>query len=265
MLTARKIKNGATISVIKKRLTSPAAVKLALIRDLLKQKSWIGLTTWHTVSMTSMIFIVPVSFLWTASSLEGPRQTVSLKMQSVQASSMIQKTQIAFSNLSAKKVGLDLSAPFQGTTAQYRALRLFETKLIQRFLAVSNPDDLRLDPKGESRLHVAPALRAEVKILKDLMRFYVYEAPALVAQQFGQRRLVRELFEILLEASHRRAPKGILPPPFNEQLEDANTPTEKVRLAMDVIASLTEQQAVTYHARLAGSSLGLFADRIFGA
>jgi dGTPase len=164
-----------------------------------------------------------------------------------------------------KEVGLDLSAPFQGTTAQYRALRLFETKLIQRFLAVSNPDDLRLDPKGESRLHVAPALRAEVKILKDLMRFYVYEAPALVAQQFGQRRLVRELFEILLEASHRRAPKGILPPPFNEQLEDAITPTEKVRLAMDVIASLTEQQAVTYHARLAGSSLGLFADRIFGA
>lgn len=164
-----------------------------------------------------------------------------------------------------KGLGSALLVPFQGTTAQYRALRLFETKLIQRFLALSNPDDLRLDPNGESRLHVAPRLRSEVSGLKGLMRFYVYEAPALVAQQFGQRRLVRELFEILLNAAHSRAPAGIIPPPFNEQLERADTPTEKVRLAMDVIASLTEHQAVTYHARLTGSSLGFFADRIFGA
>jgi dGTPase len=164
-----------------------------------------------------------------------------------------------------KEVGRDLLVPFQGTTAQYRALRLFETKLIQRFLAISKPNDLYLDPDGESRLHVAPALRAEVNILKGLMRYYVYEAPALVAQQFGQRKLVRELFEILLDAAYRPASKGIIPPPFDEQLKNADTPTKKVRLAMDVIASLTEQQAVTYHARLVGNSLGFFADRIFGA
>lgn len=102
-------------------------------------------------------------------------------------------------------LGSDLLVPFQGTSGQYRALRLFETKLIQRFLAISRPDDLRLDPNGESRLHVAPRLRSEVSALKGLMRFYVYEAPALVAQQFGQRRLIRELFEILLDAAHRRA------------------------------------------------------------
>jgi len=34
---------------------------------------------------------------------------------------------------------------------------------------------------------------------------------------------------------------------------------------MDVIASLTEQQAVTYFARLTGNSFGFIADRIFGA
>jgi dGTPase len=38
-------------------------------------------------------------------------------------------------NFLRETMGKELFVPFQGTTAQYRKLRLFETKLIQRFLA----------------------------------------------------------------------------------------------------------------------------------
>jgi dGTPase len=171
----------------------------------------------------------------------------------------------------------DLLMPFQGTTAQYRGLRHLETRLIQRFLGLQAKDGqkhLELDPDGSSRLRIAPELRQEVGILKGLMRCYVYEAPALVAQQHGQRKLIQGLFEILFDAvDPEKGAKNsaILPKPFDEQLDEIGKTTiqgavaERVRLVMDVIASLTEQQAVGYYARLTGTSLGSLADRIFGA
>jgi dGTPase len=172
--------------------------------------------------------------------------------------------------------GADLLMPFQGTTAQYHELRRLETKLIQRFLGLLADDQLKLDPDGTSRLQIAPELKREVEILKGLMRFYVYEAPALVAQQHGQRKLIRGLFEILFEAVNpvegaKKAPSAILPKPFDERLDEIRKATiqgavsERVRLVTDVIASLTEQQAASYYARLSGTSLGFLADRIFGA
>jgi dGTPase len=105
------------------------------------------------------------------------------------------------------------------------------------------------------------------------MRRYVYEAPALVAQQHGQRKLIRGLFEILHEAASRgeNVPAAILPKPFDERLTELeklhpqDIVAARVRLVMDVIASLTEQQALAYYARLSGTSLGFLADRIFGA
>ena len=168
-----------------------------------------------------------------------------------------------------EKASNDLLKPFQGTTAQYRSLRLLETFLIQRFLGVTNAGDLRLQSEGASRLHIAAERRREVKILKGLMQHYVYDAPSLVAQQYGQRRLIRQLFDIFLDAANGNAPAGILPAPFDERLkdikDDKEAPMERVRLVMDVIASMTEQQAVTYFARLTGNSFGFIADRIFGA
>jgi dGTPase len=61
----------------------------------------------------------------------------------------------------------DLLMPFEGTTAQYRALRHLETKLIQRFLGLTASEgeqhlELNPDPNASSRLRIAPELRREV-------------------------------------------------------------------------------------------------------
>ena len=97
----------------------------------------------------------------------------------------------------------DLLMPFQGTSAQYRALRSLETRVIQRLLGLQAKDGrahLELRPAEASRLYIADELALEVKVLKGLMRLYVYDAPALAVQQHGQRKIVLELFEILFNA-----------------------------------------------------------------
>jgi dGTPase len=171
----------------------------------------------------------------------------------------------------------DLLMPFQGTSAQYRALRSLETRVIQRLLGLQAKDGrahLELRPAEASRLYIADELALEVKVLKGLMRLYVYDAPALAVQQHGQRKIVRELFEILFNAvdsTNKKTSPAIIPKPFDENLKELarlsgeELRVNQVRLVADMIASLTEQQAVSYYARLSGTSLGFLADRIFGA
>jgi dGTPase len=198
-----------------------------------------------------------------------------MKTESVSKTADLEKASEVFEFI-RDRAGSDLLMPFQGTSGQYRALRLLETILIQRFLGLEMQEQLSLDPTGDTRLYIAPELKKSVQILKGLMRRYVYEAPALVAQQYGQRRLIRGLFEILFEAVNsskhtKKASSAILPKPFDETLLEIDrlgaqdAVAERARLVMDVIASLTEQQAVSYYARLSGTSSGFLADRIFGA
>ena len=165
----------------------------------------------------------------------------------------------------------DILVPFHGSTAQYQALRRLESFLIRRFLGIDEPEALKLTDSGKNPgLQIASTLREEVDVLKGLMRFYVYGAQSLVAQQYGQRKLIGTLFEILFEATKKKSRhSGVLPPPYDEQAKrindaDSGDDTEQVRLAMDIIASMTEQQAIAFHHRLTGTAPGYLSDRIFG-
>jgi dGTPase len=171
----------------------------------------------------------------------------------------------------------EIMMPFEGTSAQYQALRRFERFLTRRFLGLTDSQMLRLsaDTAGP-RLVIMPQLREEVNVLKGLMTFYVYESPALVAQQYGQRQIIKGLFKILRDAAKNKKPatSKIFPPLYDERLktikktEETNpseASTERIRLVMDVIASMTEQQAIAFHQRLSGAMSGLLSDRIFGA
>lgn len=164
----------------------------------------------------------------------------------------------------------DLLVPFQGTTAQYQALNKIEALLIRRYLGLDQPGTVALRADDGPRLVIEPTLRREVDLLKGLMRFYVYGDPALVGQQYGQREVVAKLFEILFaevqpDSHHAR----IIPPPFDEEARSINAAhgagsgkTERVRLVTDVIASMTEQQAIGFHQRLCGIAPGSILDRI---
>ena len=160
--------------------------------------------------------------------------------------------------------------PFEGTSGQYQALNKLEALLIRRYLGLDQPGTVKVDPDGEKRLFIDPTLRQEVDILKGLMRFYVYGHPALVAQQYGQQKVVKKLFEVLFDATQPDSRHArIIPPPFKETAEAVNCDqpgesgnTARVRLVMDIIASMTEQQAVAFHGRLVGFAPGSISDRI---
>ena len=99
----------------------------------------------------------------------------------------------------------------------------------------------------------------EVKILKQLTWQYVIENPALATQQYGQTRMIRELFEILhREASAHRF--SIFPPRFSERLEEDDSERNVTRTVSDYISGMTERQTIELHQRLTGASLGSVSD-----
>jgi dGTPase len=104
-----------------------------------------------------------------------------------------------------------------------------------------------------------------VELLKKLMSVYVFNNPALVAQQFGQRQVIRKLFEILFEAAQPSSTdSGIIMQPFQDLLQsvDVTEDRERARIVADLIASMTEQQALLFHQRLLGLSPGSVRDLI---
>jgi hypothetical protein len=79
-----------------------------------------------------------------------------------------------------------------------------------------------------------------------------------------------EILRILFDSAQPNSKHSrIIPAPFDESAEAINRDynentgrTERVRLGMDIIASLTEQQAVAFHQRLLGVAPGSILDRI---
>jgi dGTP triphosphohydrolase len=70
-------------------------------------------------------------------------------------------------------------------------------------------------------------------MLKELTWRYVIQNPALETQQYGQRRVIMDLFHIFADAAvSRGAPKnlGIFPVDYQEQLTVAGEEHERLRL-----------------------------------
>ncbi len=162
----------------------------------------------------------------------------------------------------------DLLVPFAGTHAQRAELNFLASFLVRRY--VLGPEEtLRavtlVASATEPFVRIEPRLRVEVDLLKELMRHYVFENPALLAQQYGQRRVIQELFEILFEAATGSSKNsGLIPPPFSDSLKKITGPSERerARLVADLIASMTEQQALLLHQRLMGLAPGSVRDLI---
>lgn len=148
---------------------------------------------------------------------------------------------------------LPVIEPYVGTRGQRAALRTLTAGLIARYIGA-----IRLrDPGGEDAplVEIDDYARVEVELWKELPWYYVIRNPNLAAQQFGQRRVIRELFGIFsdeLEAAHW----ALFPARYREQMEAADERRESVRTVCDLIAGMTEQEALAMHRRLTGQSLG---------
>lgn len=148
---------------------------------------------------------------------------------------------------------------YSGFRSQRGQLSIWTSHLVGGYVRA-----IKLNPKGTSpgvrRVTVPRDAQIEIDLLKQLTWHYVILNPALAAQQYGQRKIVNDLFGTFLEAAHA-APanpvRRVLPNAFEGAIagieaQRAPTKREKIRIASDAVAGLTEQQALDMHRRLTG-------------
>ena len=159
--------------------------------------------------------------------------------------------------------------PFDGqyddTFVHRAALRTASSNLIQRFVWAAEIGA----PGAPDRIECPRSLRLQLKFLQRLVWTHVIDNPRLATQQRGQRRIIRTLFETYLTAvkAHDYA---LVPALFHRELAslgDArpekdrtqNTP-EETRLAVDIVASFSDDQAVLLYRRIIGVATGSITD-----
>lgn len=175
--------------------------------------------------------------------------------------------------LEAPGIPDELYSPYEGTEAEQESLNGVITALISRYLespltAPEDRDSLYLDESdadGAPTLEIAPKFKREIGILKQLTFYYVISNPTLSAQQRGEQKVISDLFEDLYkEATSGEVAESAIPTPYRERLLDLDDTEDakRARIVADLIADLTEPQAIRFHKRLRGESPGSLQDKI---
>ena len=158
--------------------------------------------------------------------------------------------------------------PYSGTREQRGFLRTFTAGLIGQYI---NAIKLRGTPDPTDRT-VDIDTKEEIKIFisKQLTWYYVIYGSALQTQQYGQRRIIQYLFETFNDAAD--STKGnmpdLFPPRHREQVIEliqssaASSDEDRIRLVTDLVAGMTESQAISMYQRLTGMNFGTVRDRI---
>jgi dGTPase len=136
--------------------------------------------------------------------------------------------------------------------AAYIALKRLTSELVGRFAVAATDATRAAHGEGPLRRYAAdlvvpPAARAEVALLKAVAVRYVMSDPRRLAMQARQRELLAELGRALLAGA-----PGSLDPVLAQSWAAAPDDAARLRVVVDQIALLTDQQAVTRHAGLAG-------------
>jgi dGTPase len=150
--------------------------------------------------------------------------------------------------------------PYQGKREDRARVRSFTSGLIDRYVSA-----VALNPAGDSArpLIVDERARMEVTMLKSLTWHYVIESRSLTAQRFGQRALIRSLFDILCNAASSADDWHVFPEFYQDALADARGDDERIaRAVADLISSMAETQLIGLHQRISGNSLGSALDPI---
>ena len=158
-----------------------------------------------------------------------------------------------------------LAHPYSGERQQRASLRTLTAWLIRRYVT----DSVHLQrptENGRRGVSINEVFLREVAALKQLTWEYVIDAPALATQQYGQRKVIEDLFGILTDAASRND-FGVFTPRFSERLRGAlpdlssdESKREITRTVSDYISGMTEREAVELHRRLSGASLGSVLD-----
>jgi dGTPase len=157
---------------------------------------------------------------------------------------------------------LPVRVPFRGGGEQRAELRFATGALIGTYISALG---IETDAPNTPRVTIGDRAKLHVGLLKQLTWHYVIESPSLATQQHGQRHVVRRLFEIYCNEAHspvhpERRGYQIFPEYYRELLRAAPDDDMRTRLVIDLIASMTEQQALEMFQRLTGVSLGSAMD-----
>lgn len=166
-----------------------------------------------------------------------------------------------------------LLTQFKNTDEEQRDLKLFTSMLVRRYLEANRSNDpkhVRIDPSGGTYdLEIASKYEDQVETLKALTRYYVISNPVLMQQQEGQEEILENLFTKLMADAEgvegETFPSTAMPSPHRERIEQASTTdTPLYRIVADLIASLTEQQAISLHERMHGWAPGSIQKNLIG-
>lgn len=123
------------------------------------------------------------------------------------------------------------------------------------------------------KLNVDPEHRLALAFLKRIIWEYVILRQQLASQQAGHRRIITVLFDTYLDAVEQAAKKGshsLIPPGFAHEACLREGPAEgvphhpaHVRLAIDIVSSLSDAQAQAIYLRVTGINPGQITDNIF--
>lgn len=151
-----------------------------------------------------------------------------------------------------------------GSFEQKAQIKRISSQLIQTYI-----HSVQLSTEYGDRGHLKYNLNREeeLKFLQRIVWSYVISNPRLATQRYGQKRIIKTLFEIYLEAIRDRD-LSFIPPRFVKEfleIEDNSANAreinqEKIRMAVDIIAGLSEAEAVLQYRRLTGISQGSFLD-----
>ena len=155
---------------------------------------------------------------------------------------------------------------YSGTRGQRGRLRSMTADLIGRYVKAAKLHSAT-DSGGRWVRICDEDAEKEMPIFKQLLWHYVIDGAALASQQFGQRRIIQGLFDIFYGELGSASLK-IFPSGYREQLVkmresgQSDTGEDRARIVADLIAGMTEQQAVAMYHRLTGVSLGTVMNSI---
>ena len=149
-----------------------------------------------------------------------------------------------------------------GSFEQKAQIKRISSQLIQTYI---RSIQLSLEYGDRGYLTLDRAREEELQFLQRIVWSYVISNPRLATQRYGQKRIIRTLFEMYLEAIQKED-LSLIPVRYIREYRELcdrvpkHLELEKTRMAVDIVASFSEAEAVLKYRRLTGISQGSFFD-----
>jgi dGTPase len=142
---------------------------------------------------------------------------------------------------------------FHGSIADHARAKELTSTLIGRFTTAAEGATRAAFPSGALARYAADLVvplevRAECAVLKAVTARYVMERPGTEKRYTDERALVAELLDAVV-----RRPEDALGPVHQQWFDHAGSDAARLRVAVDLVASLTDPSAVALHRRLLGA------------